>query len=68
VDIAGFDRRTWNHCERQRAQVIPFLVLSPHQSEALQQAILTHGANKVLVKLLVIQKLLGLIRSLLEEG
>jgi DNA-binding response OmpR family regulator len=67
VDIGGFDRSIWERCEGLRARQIPFLVLSPKQSTALQQTSLTHGARGVLVKPLVVKELLGIIRSLLEE-
>jgi DNA-binding response OmpR family regulator len=67
VDIAGFDRTIWERCEGLRHHKIPFLVLSPRQSAAIQQASLTHGARGVLIKPLVVRELLGLIRSLLEE-
>ena len=67
VDIAGFDRAIWERCEGLRHHKIPFLVLSPRQSAAIQQASLTHGARGVLIKPLVVRELLGLIRSLLEE-
>jgi DNA-binding response OmpR family regulator len=67
VDIAGFDRSIWERCEALRANKIPFLVLSPKQSMALQQASLSHGARVVLIKPLVVKELLGIIRSLLEE-
>jgi DNA-binding response OmpR family regulator len=68
VDIAGFDRSIWERCEALRAQKIPFLVLSPRQSAAIQQASLTHGAHGVLVKPLAVKDLLGLIYSLLKEA
>jgi DNA-binding response OmpR family regulator len=67
VDIAGFDRSIWERCQRLREQKIPFLVLSPKQSAAIQQVSLSHGARSVLVKPLVVKELLGLIHSLLEE-
>jgi DNA-binding response OmpR family regulator len=67
VDIAGFDRSVWERCEGLRAKKVPFLVLSPRQSTALQQTSLTHGARGVLLKPLVVKELLGIIRSLLEE-
>jgi len=67
VDIAGFDRAIWERCEGLRHHKIPFLVLSPRQSAAVQQASLTHGARGVLIKPLVVRELLGLIHSLLEE-
>lgn len=67
VDIGGFDRRIWERCQRLREQRIPFLVLSPRQSAALQQASVSAGARGVLVKPLVVKELLGLIRSLVEE-
>lgn len=67
VDISGFDRRIWERCEGLRHHKIPFLVLSPKQSVALQQASLTHGARGILIKPLMVKELLGLVRSLLEE-
>ncbi len=67
VDIAGFDRSIWERCEKLRLRKIPFLVLSPKQSAAIQQQSLTHGARGVLVKPLVFKELLGIMRSLLEE-
>jgi DNA-binding response OmpR family regulator len=68
VDIAGFDRSIWERCEALRHHKIPFLVLSPRQSAAIQQAGLTHGAHGVLVKPLTVKDLLGLICSLLKEA
>jgi DNA-binding response OmpR family regulator len=67
VDISGFDRRIWDCCERLRGEKIPFLVLSPRQSAAIQQESLAHGASSMLVKPLVVKELLGIIRSLLDE-
>lgn len=68
VDIAGFDERVWERCERLRVRKIPFLVLSPRQSAALQRASFSHEASQFLAKPLVIRELLGLVRSLLKEG
>ncbi|RPJ36174.1 MAG: DNA-binding response regulator [Planctomycetaceae bacterium] len=67
VDISGFDRSIWERCEGLRHVRIPFVVLSPKQSTAIQQASLTSGAHGVLVKPLVARELLGIIRNLLEE-
>jgi DNA-binding response OmpR family regulator len=67
VDIAGFDRTIWERCEALRHHKIPFLVLSPRQSAAIQQAGLTHGAHGVLVKPLAAKDLMGLICGLLKE-
>jgi DNA-binding response OmpR family regulator len=68
VDIAGFDRRIWERCEALRHHKIPFVVLSPRQSAAIQQASLTHGAHGVLVKPLTVKDLLSLICGLLQES
>jgi DNA-binding response OmpR family regulator len=66
VDIAGFDRSIWERCEALRHHKIPFVVLSPRQSAAIQQAGLTHGAHGVLVKPLTVKDLLSLICGLLQ--
>jgi DNA-binding response OmpR family regulator len=68
VDIAGFDRTVWERCEALRQHKIPFLVLSPRHSAALQQASFTHGASGVLIKPLLVRDLLGLIASLVEDN
>lgn len=67
VDIAGFDSQIWLRCEQVRAAKIPFLVVSPQQSTAIQQAGLSHGARSVMVKPLVIKELIAVIKSILAE-
>jgi DNA-binding response OmpR family regulator len=66
VDVAGFDQAIWERCEQLRRRKIPFLVISPRQSVAIQQASLTHGAKGVMIKPLVTRELLGIIESMLE--
>jgi DNA-binding response OmpR family regulator len=67
VDITSFDTEIWARCEQLRTAKIPFLVVSPRQSAAIQQASLSHGAKGVMVKPLVVKELIGVIQSLLEE-
>lgn len=67
VDISGFDTEIWARCEQLRAAKIPFLVVSPRQSAAIQQASLSHGAKGVMVKPLVVKELIGVVQGLLEE-
>ena len=66
VDIAGFDGLIWARCEQLRVAKIPFLVFSPRQSAAIQQASLSHGARGVMVKPLIMKELTTVIRSMLE--
>jgi DNA-binding response OmpR family regulator len=66
VDITGFDQGIWERCEQLRSKKSPFLVVSPRQSTAIQQASLSHGARGVMVKPLVVKELMGLIKSMLE--
>ena len=67
LDISGFDRSIWNLCEQLQGEQIPFLIISPKQSAAIQQESLAHGARSMLVKPLIVKQLLGLIQSLLEN-
>lgn len=67
VDISGFNAEIWLRCEHLRTKKVPFLVISPRQSAAIQQASLSHGARGVMVKPLVIKELIGIIRSMLAE-
>jgi len=67
LDISGFDRGIWEHCERVQKKGIPLLVISPKKSAAIQQESLTHGARGVLVKPLVVKELIALVRQLIAE-
>ncbi len=67
VDIVGFDGQIWQRCERLRSLKVPFMVISPRQSAAVQQASLSHGARAVMIKPLIIKEFIGIIQSLLEE-
>ena len=67
VDITGFDQSIWERCEQLRSRKKPFLVVSPRQSAAIQQASLSPGAKGVMIKPLVVQELMGLVKSMLEE-
>ncbi|GER90258.1 hypothetical protein KDW_44200 [Dictyobacter vulcani] len=66
IDIAGFDSAIWTRCEHLRAVKIPFLIFSPNQSAAVQQASLSHGAKGVMFKPLVVKELIGVVQSILE--
>ena len=67
VDISGFDRRIWDCCEQLRNHQIPFLILSPKQSAAIQHESFSRGARSMLVKPLIVRDLLSIVHSLLGE-
>jgi CheY-like chemotaxis protein len=67
IDIAGFDAQIWMRCEQLRAGKIPFIVISPRQSVAVQQASFSHGAKGVMVKPLIVKELIGVIQGILVE-
>ena len=67
IDITGFDRSIWDWCEQLRNQQIPFLIISPRQSDMIQHHSINYGASTMLVKPLVIKQLFSLITSLLEN-
>ncbi len=67
VDVSGFDRSIWECCEGLRNKKIPFVVLSPRHSAAIQQAGLTSAARSVLVKPLRAKELMGIVRGILNE-
>ncbi len=67
IDITGFDQHIWSRCAQLQESRIPFIIISPKQSAAIQNASLGHGARNVLIKPLVTKELLTIIRSLLGE-
>lgn len=68
IDIAGFGAAIWPRCEHLRAACIPFLIFLPRQSETIQQASRSHGAEGIMVKPLVVKELLGVIRSIVGSS
>lgn len=65
VDISGFGSGIWKYCEQLRRRGIPLLVLSPKKSAAIHQESLAHGARGVLVKPLIVQELVSLIKEMI---
>ncbi len=68
VDITGFDPSIWEQCKGLHEKGIPFLVVSPRQSNAVRQTGMLRGARDVLVKPLANQELLALMQNLLEQN
>jgi DNA-binding response OmpR family regulator len=66
LDISGFDSSIWTVCQQLREQEIPFLVISPRQHAAIQQASIAHGALGLLNKPIAMREFLQLVRELLK--
>ena len=64
LDIAGFDKGIWERCGRLHGAKIPFIVIAPQRSPAVQRESLKHGASGLLVKPLGIKELLEHIYTL----
>ena len=67
IDLGGFDSEIWKRCEQLRSWQTPFMIISPQQSAAIQQASLTHGAKGVMIKPLVVKELVGIIQAVFGE-
>jgi DNA-binding response OmpR family regulator len=67
IDISVFNQNIWKYCEDLRILDIPFLVLSPQQHRVIEEQGMKQGAERVLVKPLVIKELLLLVKSLVEN-
>lgn len=67
LDITGFDNSIWDICQKLHDKNIQLLIISPRQSASITKESIAHSANGVLVKPLVMNELLGLIKKLLES-
>lgn len=68
VDITGFDRNIWNHCDRLPEINVPFVVVMPQQLQHMRHEGFLHGAQRVLVKPLVVKELIESVsRMCLED-
>ncbi|MEP6985599.1 MAG: response regulator [Chloroflexota bacterium] len=68
VDIAGFDRGIWQYCELCSNQNIPLLIISPQQLSSIRQESMSHGAQGVLFKPLVVKELVNLVNTMFLES
>lgn len=66
LDITGNDPQIWGYCQQLQDRHTPVVIVAAQQSAILQRESLIHGANRVLIKLLVQDVLLHIIHSLLE--
>lgn len=64
LDVSGFGSAVRQHCERLRQADIPFVIIYPRAGPGGQRGGLHSGARGSLTKPLTINRLLGVIRSL----
>jgi DNA-binding NtrC family response regulator len=50
IDISGFDQRIWERCEALVKSGVPFIVISPRRSPAVQRDSMRCGASVLLTK------------------
>jgi DNA-binding response OmpR family regulator len=67
VDIAGFDRSIWQHCENCTNVGIPLLLISPPPPPNPKVQALSTGARDVLFKPLVLKELMYLVKTMIRE-
>jgi DNA-binding response OmpR family regulator len=67
LDLAGFDQSIWKYCDRMNKVKIPFIVIAPQRSPAIQRDSMQHGANGLLVKPLGIKELIEHIHAALGD-
>ncbi|WP_237743613.1 response regulator [Pleurocapsa sp. PCC 7319] len=68
IDLAGCDRQIWEYCEQLQSENIPFLTFTPKYNPIIERDSLVHGASSIVIKPLVIQNLLLLIDSLVDNS
>ncbi len=67
IDLSGFDEHIWERCDQLRQSKIPFILISPQRSPAIQRDSMKHGASGLLVKPLGIKELMEYIHTLLGD-
>ncbi len=67
IDMSGFDQFIWERCEELRKAKVPFIVISPQRSPAIQRDSMKHGASGLLVKPVGVKDLMEYIHTLLGD-
>ncbi|MFP3879676.1 MAG: response regulator [Dehalococcoidia bacterium] len=65
VDVSEFDQNIWEHCDELSKGKLPFIVISPHRSPAIQRESMEHGASGLLIKPLDFKELMEHIHAVL---
>lgn len=67
LDLTGFDKSIWEHCDQLHEAKVPFIVIAPQRSLGIQRDSMKHGANGLLVKPLGIKELIEHIHAALGD-
>jgi len=67
IDLSGFDQNIWERCEVLRREKIPFIVISPQRSPAIQRDSSKYGASGLIVKPVCTNELMEYIHALLGD-
>jgi DNA-binding response OmpR family regulator len=65
IDVSGFDHNIWERCDELSKAKLPFIVISPHRSRAVQRESMEHGASGLLIKPLDFRDLMEHIHAVL---
>jgi len=68
VDISGFDRRIWNACDKLSQIHVPLMVVMPMQAQHARHEGFLHGAQRVMVKPLIMKELIESISMVALEN
>jgi len=63
IDLSGFDQHIWGICDTIREAKIPFIIIAPQRSPAVQRDSIKCGASGLFVKPLSAKDLLEYIRT-----
>lgn len=66
LDITGFSSKIWDYCKIFSEKGIPVITLSPKNDPVVKKEGMIHGSRSILVKPLVMNEILNLIKNLLE--
>lgn len=67
IDISGFDRNIWNYCDRLTQIKVPLMVVLPLQLKHFHHEGFLHGAQRVMVKPLVVKDLMESVKAICLE-
>jgi DNA-binding response OmpR family regulator len=65
IDVSGFDHNIWERCDELSKAKLPFIVISPRRSPAIQRKSMEHGACGVLIKPLDFKGLMEHVHTVL---
>ncbi len=67
LDVSGFDQHIWERCDMLRKAKVPFIIISPQFSPAIQRRGAEHGASALFIRPISVTDMIDSMHALVNS-